>query len=161
MVNPLCDLTGAISMMSSEVSVLILMCMTIDRFVAVVYPFSTKRIRKKQCIYLLVSIWLLSLVIAGVPVIVYNRGKFYGSTGVCLPLFIQYPYTTGWQYSAFVFIGLNSVTMVTVITCYVAMFVSLRKSHANVSLTHAKDTGVAKHMCALVAIDAACWCPLY
>jgi hypothetical protein len=147
-------------MISCEVSVLILMSMSMERFVAIVYPFSTKHLNNKRCMFLLSSIWLLSFVIAGIPVIVYRRGEFYGSTGVCFPLHIQYPYSTGWHYSAAVFIGLNSVAMITVVSCYVVMFVSLSKPNEHLSSSIVKDTGVAKRMFALVATDAACWIPV-
>ena len=49
-----------------------------------------------------------------------------GTNGVCFPLHIHEPYADGWQYSAVVFIGVNSIAIATIVWCYVAMFISIQ-----------------------------------
>ena len=39
-----CQIVGALSMLSSEVSVLILTIITVDRFTSIVFPFKFKRV---------------------------------------------------------------------------------------------------------------------
>jgi len=34
---------------------------------------------------------------------------YYGSSGLCFPLHISEPFSLGWQYSAFIFLGVNSL----------------------------------------------------
>jgi len=36
-----------------------------------------------------------------------NSTRFYGTNGMCFPLHIDDPFFVGWQYSAFIFLGLN------------------------------------------------------
>lgn len=47
-----------------------------------------------------------------------HSSKFYGSNGFCYPLYIEDPYVDGWQYSAFMFLGLHTsrLVFVTLIT---------------------------------------------
>jgi hypothetical protein len=36
-----------------------------------------------------------------------NTTRFYGTNGMCFPLHIDDPFFMGWQYSAFIFLGVN------------------------------------------------------
>ena len=36
-----------------------------------------------------------------------NSTRFYGLNGMCFPLHIDDPFLIGWEYSAFIFLGLN------------------------------------------------------
>jgi len=38
-----------------------------------------------------------------------HSSKFYGSNGLCYPLYIEDPFVDGWQYSAFMFLGLHTI----------------------------------------------------
>ena len=44
------------------------------------------------------------------PVIYWwDSTRFYGTNGMCFPLHIDDPYLTGWEYSAFIFLGINTI----------------------------------------------------
>lgn len=58
--------------------------------------------------YSLSAVWLAGFILAVVPVLKYSpEHGFYSSNGLCFPLHIDDPFLVGWQYSAFVFFGIN------------------------------------------------------
>ncbi|KAK3549929.1 hypothetical protein QTP86_016780, partial [Hemibagrus guttatus] len=82
-----CRTIGFLAMLSSEVSVLLLTYLTLEKFLVIGFPFSHLRPGKLQTGVVLVSIWLLGLLIAGVPLLSDDLfGNYYGRNGVCFPL---------------------------------------------------------------------------
>lgn len=87
-------------------------------------------------IAIMATLWVSGAAIALFPIVSSGvLGNFYGTNGMCFPLHVHDPFAPGWQYSAFVFIGVNSVAMVTIMCCYAALFVSIqvRKKRYNVN----------------------------
>ena len=63
-------------------------------------------------------IWFMGALVAWVPLVsVGYFVDFYGSNGVCFPLHIHDPWLQGWEYSAFIFLGLNA-------SCFTAIAIS-------------------------------------
>lgn len=102
-----CRTIGFLAMLSSEVSVLLLTYLTLEKFLVIVFPFSHLRPGKLQTGVVLVSIWLLGLIIAGVPLLSDDFfGNYYGRNGVCFPLHsdrLEKPTAKG--YSTGIFLG--------------------------------------------------------
>lgn len=102
-----CRTIGFLAMLSSEVSVLLLTYLTLEKFLVIVFPFSHLRPGKLQTGVVLVSIWLLGLIIAGVPLLSDDLfGNYYGRNGVCFPLHsdrLEKPTAKG--YSTGIFLG--------------------------------------------------------
>lgn len=123
-----CTLAGILSMISSEVSILILAFMSIERFLLISDPFGHHRLNTKNVMMSLYAIWLVGVSIAILPVILFHSStKFYGiyNGGTCFPLFIQEKYTLGWEYSAFVFIGINLTLLLLIATLYSMLLFSI------------------------------------
>ncbi|KAM8742144.1 relaxin receptor 2a isoform 4-T5 [Acanthopagrus schlegelii] len=82
-----CRTIGFLAMLSSEVSVLLLTYLTLEKFLVIVFPFSNLRPGKLQTGVILTSIWLLGFIIAAVPLMNEDLfGNYYGRNGVCFPL---------------------------------------------------------------------------
>uniref|UniRef100_A0A8B9SAG2 G-protein coupled receptors family 1 profile domain-containing protein n=1 Tax=Apteryx owenii TaxID=8824 RepID=A0A8B9SAG2_APTOW len=82
-----CQLVGSLAMLSSEVSVLLLTYVTLEKYFSIVFPFSHYRAGKKQTISVLVIIWLLGFSLSIVPLWCKDSfGNYYGRNGVCFPL---------------------------------------------------------------------------
>ncbi|XP_027131792.1 relaxin receptor 2 isoform X3 [Larimichthys crocea] len=82
-----CRTIGFLAMLSSEVSVLLLTYLTLEKFLVIVFPFSDLRPGKLQTSVVLASIWLLGFIIAAVPLMNEDVfGNYYGRNGVCFPL---------------------------------------------------------------------------
>lgn len=123
-----CVLAGVLSVVSSEVSILILTFMSIERFLLISDPFSHHRLNTKNVMMALYIIWLVGVSIAILPAILYQTSyKFYGihNGGTCFPLFIQEKYSPGWPYSAFVFLGLNLTLLLLIATLYTVLLFSI------------------------------------
>lgn len=121
-----CIVIGMLAVTSSEVSLLILTFISIERFLLIAGPFSTRRRLNTTNIQLcLLAIWLSGGTIALFPgkqpilfvrqfwvnifqflssyflVILYRKSTyFYGSyAGTCIPLHLQERFPIGWEYS--------------------------------------------------------------
>ena len=158
-----CQAAGIICMVSSEVSVCILVFMSIDRCLNIAFPFSkaSRYLTNKKCVILLCCIWAACLIMASMPVQLIGPADFYGSSGVCFPLYVHYPFSNGWQYSFAILVVLNSLAMIVIAICYYIIFRALLKSKKNVSNQSATvDTTLIRRMVAIVMTDAACWIPI-
>lgn len=82
-----CQLVGSLAMLSSEVSVLLLTYMTLEKYFSIVFPFSHRRAGRKQTVSVLAVIWLLGFSLSLVPLWCKESfGNYYGRNGVCFPL---------------------------------------------------------------------------
>ncbi|KAK1120615.1 hypothetical protein K0M31_012221 [Melipona bicolor] len=78
---------------------------------------------------------------------------------MCFPLHIDDPYLIGWEYSAFVFLGLNLTGLLVIGYAYAAMFVSIWRTRHACSLS-VGDSEFALRFFLIVLTDAACWAPI-
>jgi relaxin family peptide receptor 2 len=121
-----CAITGIVALVSSEVSVFILAFMSVERFLLISDPFGGhRRLNAKNMLVCLFSIWMLGITMAVVPLIHYRSStKFYGTySGTCFPLLLHLE--LGWQYSAFLFLGVNMSLLVLIAALYTALLVSI------------------------------------
>uniref|UniRef100_A0A673LHC1 G-protein coupled receptors family 1 profile domain-containing protein n=1 Tax=Sinocyclocheilus rhinocerous TaxID=307959 RepID=A0A673LHC1_9TELE len=102
-----CRTIGFLALLSSEVSVLLLTYLTLEKFLVIVFPFSHLRPGKLQTVLVLAFIWILGFVIAAVPLLNEDLfGNYYGRNGVCFPLHsdrLEKPTAKG--YSTGIFLG--------------------------------------------------------
>jgi len=163
-----CQITGALSMISSEVSVLILTMITLDRFICIVFPFRFKRLTYKAAVFSCLGLWLFGAVISLIPITGINyffdereNFGFYSRSAVCLPLQLSTGRPVGWEYSAAFFIGLNSISFVFILVAYVSMFWTVKRSSRAVRSTNLKkESAMAKRLVFIVMTDFCCWMPI-
>lgn len=132
-----CVFIGSLAMASSEVSILILTFMSIERFLLISDPFGQRKIDTKNVILALFIIWLLGFFIAIFPVILFHTStKYYAihNGPTCFPLFIEEVYQSGWIYSAFVFLGINFTLLILIATLYTALILSIYRTRRATSL---------------------------
>ncbi|CAB1316935.1 unnamed protein product, partial [Coregonus sp. 'balchen'] len=132
-----CRTIGFLAMLSSEVSVLLLTYLTLEKFLVIVFPFSHLRPGKLQTVVVLVSIWVLGFIIAVVPLMNEDLfGNYYGRNGVCFPLHSdRQEKLTAKGYSIGIFLDLRS------------------RLH--------RDVAVANRFFFIVFSDALCWIPIF
>ncbi|CAH1777905.1 unnamed protein product, partial [Owenia fusiformis] len=161
MSSHLCQVTGVLAMISCEVSILILVFMSVERYATISFPYRTFRMSSKLAWIILCSLWVTGLLIGIIPLTSENAfGKFYGSNGVCFPLHIHDPYLKGWEYSAFIFIVLNFTSVAVIVFCYVAMLCSIYKTQRLTESTCAQERSFAKRILVIILSDLMCWVPL-
>ncbi|XP_030601375.1 relaxin receptor 2a isoform X2 [Archocentrus centrarchus] len=161
-----CRTIGFLAMLSSEVSVLLLTYLTLEKFLVIVFPFNNLRPGKLQTGVVLASIWLLGFIIAAVPLMNEDAfGNYYGRNGVCFPLHSdRQEKPTAKGYSTGIFLGLNLVAFLVIVFSYSSMFYSIYKTGINAtdlrSRLH-KDVAVANRFFFIVFSDALCWIPIF
>ncbi|XP_076669230.1 leucine-rich repeat-containing G protein-coupled receptor 3 isoform X2 [Andrena cerasifolii] len=156
-----CTIVGVLAMTSLEVSVLILSFMSVERYMLIVAPLKGHRTMTPQTASAsMIIIWIIGITLALVPVIHWRSStRFYGVNGMCFPLHIDDPYLVGWEYSAFIFLGLNLTGLITIGYVYAGMFASIWKTRHACSLS-VGDSEFAMRFFLIVLTDAACWAPI-
>ena len=67
----------------------------------------------------------------------------------------------GWEYSLFIFVGINGAAFLAIIIMYAWMFKSVKKTVEKVRSTRQKkDLSTARKMILIVGTDALCWFPM-
>ncbi|XP_054086519.1 relaxin receptor 2 [Zeugodacus cucurbitae] len=157
-----CAAIGSLAVTSSEVSMLILAFMSFERFLLIADPFrSQHRIGIKNIFIALLAIWLMGVGIAVAPVALWHSStKFYGTySGTCFPLHIQEPYPLGWQYSAFIFLGVNLFLLLMIALLYTALLISIWRTRKATPLS-LLDCEFAVRFFFIVLTDVLCWAPI-
>ncbi|KAM7440722.1 hypothetical protein ABFA07_010120 [Porites harrisoni] len=163
-----CQITGALSMLSSEVSVLILTIITLDRLVCIVFPFKFKRLTYKAAVLICIGVWVFGFVISLIPISGINyfideNGNFgfYSRSAVCLPLQLSAARPAGWEYSVVFFVGLNSISFIFILIAYISMFWTVKRvSRAVRSSNLKKESAMAKRLVFIIMTDFCCWMPI-
>ncbi|XP_067112893.1 relaxin receptor 1 [Osmerus mordax] len=159
-----CQLIGCLAMLSTEVSVMLLTYMTLEKYLCIVFPFHNYRAGRKQTLFYLIFIWVLGFVIAVIPF--WDKqtfGNYYGRNGVCFPLHSDDMEKPGARcYSTGIFLGLNLFAFIMIVFSYTSMFYSVRKtaSTARQSVLN-KEVSIAKRFFFIVFTDAMCWIPIF
>ncbi|XP_030292793.1 relaxin receptor 2a isoform X2 [Sparus aurata] len=161
-----CRTIGFLAMLSSEVSVLLLTYLTLEKFLVIVFPFSNLRPGKLQTGVILTSVWLLGFIIAAVPLMNEDVfGNYYGRNGVCFPLHSdRQEKPTAKGYSTGIFLGLNLVAFLVIVLSYSTMFYSIYKTGINATDLRSRlhrDVAVANRFFFIVFSDALCWIPIF
>uniref|UniRef100_UPI00398F370D relaxin receptor 1 n=1 Tax=Pristiophorus japonicus TaxID=55135 RepID=UPI00398F370D len=160
-----CQLIGALAMLSTEVSVMLLTYMTLEKYMCIVFPFSHYRPGKRQTLSSLISIWIAGFIIAVIPL--WNKtmfGNFYGKNGVCFPLYSdQFENLGARGYSTGIFLGLNLLAFIIIVFSYTSMFYSIHKTGAQSAerSLFSREVAIAKRFFFIVFTDALCWIPIF
>ncbi|KAL4640390.1 relaxin receptor 1 [Arapaima gigas] len=161
-----CQVVGSLAMLSTEVSVLLLTYLTLEKYVCIVYPFRYLAPGRLRTVSILVAIWILGFVIAFIPLVAKGFFRnFYGTNGVCFPLHSEQPETFGAQiYSIVIFLGVNLVAFLTIVFSYGSMFYNIQKTgtRATEYSNHIKkEVTIAKRFFSIVITDSLCWIPIF
>ncbi|XP_075429691.1 relaxin receptor 1-like isoform X2 [Ascaphus truei] len=160
-----CKLVGSMAMLSSEVSVMLLTYMTLEKFLCIVFPFSHFQAGRGQTLCTLSAIWGLGVFIAVIPFFSYDTfGNFYGRNGVCFPLQSDSTEESGARvYSVSIFLGLNLLAFVTIVFSYSSMFNSIHNTGAKTAERSvlSREVAIAKRFFFIVFTDALCWIPIF
>nr|XP_014351557.1 PREDICTED: relaxin receptor 2 [Latimeria chalumnae] len=161
-----CRIIGFLAMLSTEVSVLLLTYLTVEKYFVIVFPFSNIRPGKCQTMIILISIWIIGFVIAVIPIWKEDLfGNYYGRNGVCFPLHSdQTEKALAKGYSIGIFLGLNLLAFITIVFSYVSMFYSINKTGIQTTEVRShirRDVAVANRFFFIVFSDAICWIPIF
>ena len=189
-VSSFCRLASFLTIVSSETSLFLLFFITIDRFLVLLFPFSTYHFKKVSALILVVGIWCITLSLSSAPSILADPdSNFYALSDVCigLPLVTRptkYKVATSgmddeiayrtfdinvpsgskvsWYFSVVVFLGINFILTSTIFVMYVVIFVSVRKSRRAVQKTPKikQEIMMALRMTSVTMTNCMCWLPV-
>ncbi|XP_069487438.1 LOW QUALITY PROTEIN: relaxin receptor 1 [Ambystoma mexicanum] len=161
-----CRLVGALAILSTEVSVLLLTYLTLEKYICIVYPFRCLKPGKCRTVTILILIWIIGFVVAFIPL--SNKDFFqnyYGTNGVCFPLHSEQPESTAAQiYSVIIFLGVNLAAFLIIVFSYSSMFYSIHQTATTATEIHnhiKKEMTLAKRFFFIVFTDALCWIPIF
>nr|XP_051687616.1 relaxin receptor 1 isoform X4 [Oryctolagus cuniculus] len=161
-----CQLMGSLAILSTEVSVLLLTFLTLEKYICVVYPFRCLRPQKCRTITALLLIWMTGFLVAFTPL--SNKEffrNFYGTNGVCFPLHSEDAESTGAQiYSVTIFLGVNLAAFLIIVFSYGSMFYSVHQSAITATEIRTqvkREVALAKRFFFIVFTDALCWIPIF
>ena len=166
--SDLCIFAGVISTLSSEVSVLTLTVITIERMVCIVFSFKFQRWSMKKAAAIMSFVWILGFCISLIPLAnnayfydYENNVHFFGRSAVCLPFQLSSDRPAGWEYSVLVFLVLNAISFFFILLGYVLIYRTVVKAGSSVRSTRVnQDSAIAKRMMFIILTDFFCWFPV-
>ncbi|XP_050069313.1 relaxin receptor 2 [Anopheles maculipalpis] len=161
--SSICAFSGFLSTLSCQSSTLLLTLVTWDRLVSVTRPLYQRSSSKTRVILRLALLWGVATAAAVAPLSAteYFGPHFYGSNGVCLSVHIHDPYAMGWEYSAGLFILVNTVSLLFIGISYLRMLQAIRVSRNETRNTlNCREKVVARRFAIIVATDCVCWMPV-
>ncbi|XP_060083311.1 G-protein coupled receptor GRL101-like, partial [Ylistrum balloti] len=164
----LCTTAGILSSVSSEMSTFLILMVTIDRLIAIMFPLSRLsrwRNSQKLSFLVLVSLWIVSIILATIPIVAsqsYFKGEFYSQSSVCLGLPLTAEQRPGTEYSFAVFVCLNSAVFTVIVVGQICIWKGMRESRRRISSSQnrERETAVARTLFFVVATDFCCWFPI-
>ena len=159
----LCKAAGLLSVLSSEVSVVMLVVISLDRLWCVVFPLKKARLGIKSSRVVAAVGWVTMLVVSIVPILSlpYFAGSFYGRTGVCLALPLTRDKPPGWEFSVSFFLFFNMVCFVIILLCYIGIYITVKKTSRKIrSNRKTQEVKMAWRMCLILCTDFICWMPV-
>ncbi|XP_068181653.1 relaxin receptor 1 [Antennarius striatus] len=161
-----CQVIGSLAMLSTEVSVLLLTYLTLEKYICIVYPFQYLTPGWRRTVTILFGIWMFGFTVAFLPLACKGLFRnFYGTNGVCFPLHSEQPETV-WAhvYSIVIFLGLNLVAFLIIVLSYASMFYNIQRTgtQATKYSNHIKkEVTIAKRFFSIVITDSLCWIPIF
>ena len=158
-----CKVAGFLSLVSSEVSALIIALITIDRFLVLRFPFSNFRFEVRSAQVACFSVWMLGVLLAGLPLLsLTDDWQFYGQTGICIPLPITRSDFPGHSYAFGVMIVANFVLFMVITVGQVFIYWSIRANamSSNETTRQSHDLTIARRLLTVAMSDFLCWFPI-
>ena len=154
----LCDVCGMFSVISSETSVLFILLITLDRFIAIKFPF--KMISGTTICVAVVCTWTFAIVVALIPLLIADMDGYYSASSVCVALPITFQKPVGWKYSFGVNIVFNFLVFLLVAVGQIAIYLEVRTISSVTSSKQIDDRAIARSLLGVVVTDLLCWCPI-
>ncbi|XP_046847197.1 relaxin receptor 1-like isoform X2 [Xenia sp. Carnegie-2017] len=163
-----CKVLGAISIISSEVSVFTLIFIAYDRFLYVVHGLHHKKIRYRTALALLLFTWLISAAVGVLSIFLPNyipqcQGRkldYQLFRKMCIPVEFKEKNTVFWYYSIAILGVINPAAAVCLIILYMRIFFSFYMTSRDAENRTYDHRVMAKRFAAVVFTDVCCWIPV-
>ena len=158
-----CRVAGFISMLSSEMSVIMILLISLDRFITTTFAMKVGRLQMEHAKFMVIGAWILGFFLALVPSlpVPYFGENFYGMNYVCLPFQLNRFNVQGWEFMMAILI-FNGLTLSLIAVAYVLIYIHSRNMGRNVGRIEftVTDMRLARKIALLFGTDLACWLPI-
>ena len=153
--SPLCKIAGFVSMVSCEMSIFLLVLITIDRIG--VAGLGRKGIGRKTVRTLLTCGWIMWISLSILPIVgmSYFGGHEYIKHGVCYLFNLSEGKSAGWEFTTAIFVTFNSFCVLFLIIGYSFVFISIQCKVGDMTPTKA----LARRLTMVIATNCICWLP--
>ena len=157
-----CKVAGFLSLLSCEVSALIISLITLDRFIVLHFLFSSIRFRRMSAAVASLITWLTGLMLASVPLLpVTSHWEFFSQTAICIPLPVTRQNFKGKAFSVCVFIVFNFVIFVLIAAGQIFIYMSVQRNALSIDSSKAsRDLTIARRLMSVAMTDFLCWFPI-
>ena len=164
--GPVCHVAGFLSTLSSETSAMFILFITLDRFLAIQFPFGQYRLSLRKTWLLCGTTWLTGLLIASLPLII-SDWEVYSYNSICVGLPLSNDAYKGSIFSTAIFIGMNSFLFFLIAFgqagIYRANWINSKRaalSEEQAKRRYKQDLSVARQLSLIVITDFLCWFPI-
>ena len=162
----LCKLAGLLATLSCELSLFILAVISVDRFWCITFGVKGyRRLQYEHSRIVTIIAWIIALILSIIPVVGLNYfgDDFYGRSSVCLALPLTSDHPPGWEYSVFLFLGVNLCSFVVICFCYLNIYCTVNRTSKRMrrNKKRAAEIKMAARMAFIVATDFSCWMPIF
>ncbi|XP_066026642.1 relaxin receptor 2-like [Pocillopora verrucosa] len=174
-----CQIIGAISLLSSEVSVMMMTLISADRLKNIVFPYQGASLKPKATHILCILIWAIGFLMAFLPMFgiqyfedPFRYHSYYGRSVVCLPLQLTSDKPAGWEYSVAIFLALNFAFFLFIMGAYLMILVKSYLSSRRLArqgtereiqarrANFRRETALARRVFFIILSDCVCWMPV-
>ena len=156
-----CSAAGFLSLLSSEVSALTICLITLDRFIALRFPFSQWRPGRRAARAACVTAWALGGVLAALPLLLPDW-RFYSQSGICVPLPVTRRRFPGHGYSFGIIVVFNFILFLLVALGQVFIYLSVQANAmaGDQTTRKAQDSTIGRRLISVALSDFLCWFPI-
>ena len=157
-----CKVAGFLSLLSCEVSALVIWLITLDRFVVLHFPFSSAHFQRTSAAAVCLMMWTIGMLLASVPLLpATSHWEFFSQTGICIPLPVTRADFKGKTYSIGVLIVLNFVLFLLIAMGQACIYWSVQKNALRSDSTNtSRDLTIARRLISVAVTDFLCWFPI-
>ncbi|EDV21082.1 uncharacterized protein TRIADDRAFT_60495 [Trichoplax adhaerens] len=161
--SPACLISCFLISLSCLTSTIILLLITVDRFLYLVFPFTSYRLRYSLLLWVLIAVWSISIAFIAVPIASsFGQSSYYrlyGTNSACLPGNVDNYWYLTWL---ILYCGFTFAVWIIIAVLYILIIKSLTQSRRKTkqSLSNIDKIATAK-MVTVVITDLICWLPFY
>ncbi|KAL8579553.1 hypothetical protein ACOMHN_025506 [Nucella lapillus] len=163
-----CQAAGFLCLVSTEVSAVLICLITMDRLLALAFPFRQLCFQPRSARVACLLVWTLWALLAALPLMPPTRHwALYSQTGICMPLPISSPSHAGHHFAFAVIIVFNFILFLLIAVGQLLIYMSVRANtlkdtdaSSSSSSQKSHDVQIARRLLTVVLSDFLCWFPV-
>lgn len=161
--SPACIIASFLICTSGLMSVIMMLLISIDRYIVTAYPFSGKNTRLKRARIALISAWSLTCTFVAIPITMSinqpGDQRLYQFSSVCTPSNLRNGFFAGWT---ILFVVIQFIFWIITLILYLKLLLAVRKSNRSVrSSAQSHDFAIAIRLLLILITDLFAWLPVY